>query len=1137
MALNSRIFLMLPVILTGSLAISQTLNVQSFDLDGNGEAYAFQNCPPVFDELKDHNTVLWIQGGTTWFGQPYDYLGGLSYQAKVSNCGTVSANNSSHLFLDGDGSRTVSLDWQNWASVYALMEGPYYAEADNTFWFDVDVEIAPGGGFNPGDPVTLYFYYRIFGAGLTDHEAMAEDPITTNNTFTFNGNDILGGGFDFNNPPGPQGWNRVELAGTMNLNVGDVIPLSFFSFHDIEINPPGTPYQGGFRDFAKANLKGYLVLSFDSLAIPPQFQPNYYPRIEFSLDIGSDAERSDPAQNGNEVFDPGDAYLMRGPHMFSPFNGVKDDNAMIFGFDPAPDPNNPASAVPCGVGPYQPDLYFDLDGMDNLQVSLTTLSYGPGQPSIGYFNDSLILLANNFLVSYDDDGPENWSYNSFGFQSVPVNSQSPFGFDTYGKSSRADEVVAVDLDAYIVPSFPFTLDSLWNETDIHPNLAPNPDLAETEDNDVDALDYFPNQYINGFFYFSVDSEATFNHPIVFGALNPGSVYQLLSPGNFVEVVNPVIHLGLLSGTDINAFTFGWVWDINNFRLGLALLFSVDVDDWTTSADESGGKDPAMIYYSFLDGTHHEFMAAPLKDNIDALTIVPGSFNGYLLPPTPGCNAPTSLVVAVSSAFADLMWTEPAPPPLNGYEVELYDINNVIIQSATLPAGTNFYHFIGLNPNSTYTAIVRSNCGGGLYAEVAITFTTQPIDGDYGDAPEGSIAYPALGVFGNFPTCTSLGIPGSYIVHEVNPVLFLGPAIDYETDGNAGMCPAFTPNQYNQDECFQDPDAGLILPVPHTITGTPGSETVVPCISGSVHEPWKTCRMAVWGVSVDIHVENMTGTDAYFNLLVDWDQNGEWIGSVTCPDGSVAEEHAVVNLAVPAGFSGPLSQLNPPKFRIGSNEGYVWTRFTVTEIPVPAGWYGQGIFSSGETEDYLIAVEDPNLQGDVSIDNVTFASGYDDCTEAQDDVVMSNSTVESGANVVLVAGNSIRILPDSQIKSGAQFLATIDIDGNYCSNFKSLLIAEDDEIADEKPAIDKLDSQLFKVYPNPTSGAFTLELFGFDEHSRISIEVFGTLGERIMGIDSHGEMRHVLDLSGRQPGMYFIRVAKNAEIGVEKLILK
>lgn len=1134
-ALIPRIML-LSVLLSGSIAIAQTLNVQSFDLDGNGEVYVFQDCPPVFDEFQNHNTVLWLQGGTTWFGQAYDYLGGLSYQAKVSNCGTVSANNSSHLFLDGDGSRTITLDWQNWASVYSLLEVPYYAEADNTFWFDVDVEIAPGGGLNPGDPVTLYFYYWIFGAGITDHEAGMEDPISTTNTFTFSGNNILGGGFNFNNPPGPQGWNRVNLAGTMNLNVGDVIPLNFSSFHDIEINPPGKPYMGGFRDFAKANIKGYLVLSFDSLAIPPQFQPNYNPRIEFSLDIGSDAERSDPAQNGNEVFDPGDAYLMRGPYMLSPFNGVKDD-ATIFGFDPAPDPNDATTAVPCGVGPYQPDMYFELDGMDNMQASLTTLNYGQGQPSIGYFNDSLILIANNFLISYDDDGMENWSVNFSGFQSVPVNSQSPLGFDTYGKSSRADEVVAVDLDAYNIPSFPFTLDSLWTETDVHPNLFPNPDLQESEDDDVNALNYFPNQYIDGYFYFSVDSEATFNHPLVFGALNPGSIYQLLSPGNFVEVVNPVIHLGLQDSTDVNAFTFGWVWDINNLRLGLALLFSVDVDDWTTTQDESGGKDPSMIYYSFLDGTHHEFMAAPLKDNIDALTIVPGSFNGYMLPPVPGCNAPTSLTVAVSSTFADLMWTEPAPPPSNGYEIELYDVNNVIIYTSTVPAGTNLYHFAGLNPNSTYTAVVRSDCGGGQYAEDAITFTTQPIDGDYGDAPEGSIAYPALGIFGNFPTCTSPGIPGSYIVHEVNPALLFGPAIDYETDGNAGFCPNFTPNQYNQDECYQDTDAGLILPLPHTITGPPGSETVVPCIPGSVHVPWKTCRLAVWGVSVDMHVENMTGSEAYFNLLADWNQDGEWTGSMTCPDGSVAPEHAVVNFAIPAGFSGPLSQLNPPKFRIGMNEGYVWVRFTLTETPVPAGWYGEGIFSTGETEDYLIALEDPNLQGDVYIDNVTFASGYDDCTEAQDDIVMSNSMVESGANVVLVADNSIRILPLTHIESGAQFLATIDIDGNYCSNYKSLVFADDDEIADEMLAIDKADSQLFRVYPNPTTGAFTIELFNHDEQFRISIEVFGTLGERIMGIASQGELLHALDLSGKQPGMYFIRVVRNDEIGVEKLILR
>ena len=83
--------------------------------------------------------------------------------------------------------------------------------------------------------------------------------------------------------------------------------------------------------------------------------------------------------------------------------------------------------------------------------------------------------------------------------------------------------------------------------------------------------------------------------------------------------------------------------------------------------------------------------------------------------------------------------------------------------------------------------------------------------EYGDAPEGATAYPSTGVIGFFPTCMTIG--ASYIQHN-NFGAQLGPAYDFEGDGNAGFCPVFPP--YDSDECFADGDAGLLFPEPFTI---------------------------------------------------------------------------------------------------------------------------------------------------------------------------------------------------------------------------------------------------------------------------------------------------------------------------------
>jgi hypothetical protein len=64
---------------------------------------------------------------------------------------------------------------------------------------------------------------------------------------------------------------------------------------------------------------------------------------------------------------------------------------------------------------------------------------------------------------------------------------------------------------------------------------------------------------------------------------------------------------------------------------------------------------------------------------------------------------------------------------------------------------------------------------------------------------------------------------------------------------------------------------------------------------------------------------------------------------------------VVNQVVPAGFSGPASQLGLLSFSAFSSDGPVWFRFTLSDAAVTADWTGDGQFGDGETEDYLLLV--------------------------------------------------------------------------------------------------------------------------------------------------------------------------------------
>ena len=129
----------------------------------------------------------------------------------------------------------------------------------------------------------------------------------------------------------------------------------------------------------------------------------------------------------------------------------------------------------------------------------------------------------------------------------------------------------------------------------------------------------------------------------------------------------------------------------------------------------------------------------------------------------------------------------------------------------------------------------------------------------GDAPEGALAYPATGVTGAFPTCKDVPIAG-WVQHN-NFGTWFGPSFDFEWDGNHGLCPGFAP--YDNDECFQDGDAGLILPEPYTIRagvvapccGSPCEYEI--CLADSYGDGWN-------GGTVDVFVN---GNPVYIGLTL------------------------------------------------------------------------------------------------------------------------------------------------------------------------------------------------------------------------------------------------------------------------------
>ena len=176
----------------------------------------------------------------------------------------------------------------------------------------------------------------------------------------------------------------------------------------------------------------------------------------------------------------------------------------------------------------------------------------------------------------------------------------------------------------------------------------------------------------------------------------------------------------------------------------------------------------------------------------------------------------------------------------------------------------------------------------------------------------------------------------------------------------------------------------------------------------------------------------------------------------------------------------------------------------------------------------------------TLQNVLIASGQNVCYDALQTITTAGGgtyfVVENGGSAYLVAGENVIMLPGTHFQSGSYVHAYIETSGEYCSNPKTLIAALEGGSSDElvqEPIMN--EALFFKVYPNPTQGTFTIELNEVRESSTIVVEIFSIVGEKVLGYELPEFKEYLFDLSDCQPGVYLLRVMREDQIGVEKLV--
>jgi hypothetical protein len=192
--------------------------------------------------------------------------------------------------------------------------------------------------------------------------------------------------------------------------------------------------------------------------------------------------------------------------------------------------------------------------------------------------------------------------------------------------------------------------------------------------------------------------------------------------------------------------------------------------------------------------------------------------------------------------------------------------------------------------------------------------------------------------------------------------------------------------------------------------------------------------------------------------------------------------------------------------------------------------------------YYWAIDDIQITGlplNKQLSNITVPNSTTSCYNAAQTITVAGSgttfTVQNGGNVTLIAGLKVDMLPGAAVQSGGYLHGYVAPSGPFCTNPSYMPAGPQDEASVTPEIPSEFIEDLFKIYPNPTTGAFTLELAGVDESERVRVEIYNMNGNKMLSSDITGKGKHELSLSGKPVGMYVIKVVSGKSIGTTRII--
>ena len=169
---------------------------------------------------------------------------------------------------------------------------------------------------------------------------------------------------------------------------------------------------------------------------------------------------------------------------------------------------------------------------------------------------------------------------------------------------------------------------------------------------------------------------------------------------------------------------------------------------------------------------------------------------------------------------------------------------------------------------------------------------------------------------------------------------------------------------------------------------------------------------------------------------------------------------------------------------------------------------------------------------IELTNIIIPNGTTICYDATQTIILAGNgtyfTVENGGSVTLIAGLNIKMLPGTTVQPGGYMHAYITTTGQFCPPVPPIVAVNGSEGSTEGLAtitpFTELAGPKVKIYPNPTSGSFTMEFTGLAETTPAYVEIYSIMGNKIISRTFSGTNSEVFNLSEKPAGLYFVKIA-------------